>query len=81
MGHNNSWYSLLSKIVDEDAPQLWSIADLEPNRDPKDLAEDLASHFTSIRNEAKALEVEDIPTTDMMQADIPTLIESRVAGK
>ena len=55
MGRNNSWYSLLSKIVDEDAPRLWSIADMEPNKPPKEPAEDLASHFTDITNKASAL--------------------------
>ena len=38
-GKNNSWYRILSKIVDDDAPQVWSVSDLDPTKDAPTLAE------------------------------------------
>ena len=49
-GRTASWYSISSKVMDKDAPAFWSIADLEPNKQPGVLAEELAIHFTSITN-------------------------------
>ena len=51
-GRNASWYSILSRVIDDDAPQIWSLSDLEPNKAPADLAEELAEHFTNNTNEA-----------------------------
>ena len=43
-GRNGSWYSLLARMVDDDAPKLWALADLEPDKAPEKMAEDLAEH-------------------------------------
>ena len=52
-GRSVSWYSILTKAMEDDAPQLWSIADLEPTKLAGKLAEELALHFTSITNVAR----------------------------
>ena len=67
--------------MDDDAPQLWTIADLEPNKQPKDLAEELANHFTSITNEARKLVESDIPRSIVPSVLIPQLLESNVAKR
>ena len=41
LGKGNSWYKILSRMTDDDAPPLWSISELEPEKDPKTLAEEL----------------------------------------
>ena len=35
MGRPSSWYSVLSKMNDVDAPKQWSVTDLEPDMDVK----------------------------------------------
>ena len=59
-GRNGSWFNVLSRVVDEDAPKLWSLADMEPDKSPQTLAEDLAKHFTEITNQSPALEQSEI---------------------
>ena len=54
-GRSASWYTILTKVMDDDAPTLWFISDLEPNKQPAELAEELAVHFTDITNEARKL--------------------------
>ena len=62
-GISGSWYNVLSRIVDDDAPKLWSLADLEPDKAPEKLAEDLAIHFTEITNQSSELTIDEIPTS------------------
>ena len=45
--------TILNKLIDDDAPQLWTLADLEPNKKAEVLAEELAVYLTSVTNEAK----------------------------
>ena len=68
-------------MVDDDAPQLWTLADLEPNKEPKALAEELASHFVSITNQSKSLEIADVPTSEVRDVLIPQLLEENVAKR
>ena len=81
MGRPSSWYSLLSKMNDMDAPKQWSINDLEPDTDTKNLANNLAKHFTSITNQANALTPDDIPDSTVENVLIPQLLESEVARR
>ena len=67
--------------MDDDAPQLWSLSDLEPSKGPKILAEELSAHLTSVTNEARPLERDKIPTSKVPNVLIPQLLESVVAKK
>ena len=44
-GKSSSWYNILNKIIDNDAPKIWSISELEPDKEPGTLAEDLSYTF------------------------------------
>ena len=70
-GRQSSWYNILSKITDDDALTLWSIADLEPEKSAETLAEELALHFTSITNIASPLLPTDVPKA---KADVPSVL-------
>ena len=82
-GRSSSWYSILTKVMDDDAPTLWSIADLEPDKEPADLAKELAEHFTSITNIACPLANEDIPISNpgVENVLIPQLLVENVEKK
>ena len=80
-GRTASSYSILTKVMDEDAPALWSIADLEPNKQPGVLAEELAVHFTNITNEARKLEDHEIPDSIVPNILIQQLLEENVAKR
>ena len=67
--------------MDDDAPKLWSFADLEPNKGPEVLAEELAVHFTNITNKAKLLEQHEIPVSNAPNVLIPQLLESNIAKR
>ena len=78
-GKNGSWYNVLSRIVDDDAPKLWSLSDLEPDKAPEQLAEDLAVHFTEITNQSESLQ--DIPLSLVPDVLLPQLVEENVAKR
>ena len=80
-GKNGSWYNVLSRIVDDDAPKLWSLADLEPDKAPGQLAEYLAVHFTEIPNQSDPLTSNDIPRLMVADTLIPQLLEENVAKR
>ena len=80
-GKNGSWYNVLSRIVDDDAPKLWSLADLEPDKSPEVLSEQLAIHFTEITNQAKALELKEVPKSYVPNELFPQLMEENVAKR
>ena len=81
MGRQNQWYQILSCMLDNDAPKQWSVGDLEPDKDPKEIAESLAAHFTSITNQTAPLASQDIPKSKVPQVLIPQLLESNVAER
>ena len=81
LGRPSSWYSLLSKMNDLDAPKQWSINDLEPDTDIKTLANNLAKHFTSITNQASELLPGDIPESKANNVLIPQVLEEEVARR
>ena len=61
---------------------MWSVSDLDPTKDATTLAEDLASHFTSITNIAKPLDDTEIPSsTNVADVLIPKLLKENVAKK
>ena len=57
--------------MDEGAPQLWPISDLEPEKEPEKLAAELAKHFSNITNEARSLVENDIPKSEVPNILIP----------
>ena len=78
-GKNGSWYNILSKIVDDDVPKLWSLSDLDPDKDPKTLAEDLTVHFTEVTNQS--LPLSNIPASKVPDVLIPQIMENNVAKR
>ena len=80
-GRNGSWYSLLARMVDDDAPKLWSLADLEPDKAPEKIAEDLAEHFTSITNQSLPLLPSQIPVYKVPNILVPQVVQSHVAKR
>ena len=80
-GRQASWYSILTKVMDNEAPKLWLIADLEPDKAPITLAEDLAAHFTYITNQATALKDSNIPGSIVPDVLLPQLTEDGVAKR
>ena len=57
-------------MVNEDAPKLWSISELEPDKDPATIAGDLAKHFTEITNKSPALLKEEIPKSSVQDLSL-----------
>ena len=45
IGRESQWYSILSKMLDEDSPKQWSITELEPDTPPEELAEKTVTAF------------------------------------
>ena len=71
MGRSSQWYSICSKILDDDAPKPWCISDLEPETGTAELAEKLAAHFTNITNESEKLTSDQIPISKVPNVLIP----------
>ena len=67
--------------MDDDAPSLWNISDVEPNKKPQVLAEELANHFTSITNEGNSLQSSDIPRSNVPDVLIPQVVESNIVKR
>ena len=61
--------------MDDGAPPLWTLADLEPNKSPSTLAEELALHFTEITNQADPLQHSQIPVSSVPNVLVPQLLE------
>ena len=65
----------------DDAPKLWSLADLEPDKAPEKLAEDLAIHFTEITNQSLELTMDEIPISTVPEVLLPQLLQENVAKR
>ena len=80
IGRGAGWYSILNKINDKPSDD-WHITQLEPDKTPKQIATDLAAHFSKITNQADDLEVEIVPSKLKGKTSIPQLVESTVEKK
>ena len=80
IGRASAWYSILPKLNDEQAKQ-WTVNELEPDSSVEDLAEKLATHFTSITNQAQSFTFDMIPRSDAAAILIPQLLERTVADR
>ena len=81
MGRASQWYSILSRMTDDESPKAWNVMDLQPDADPKDLANKLAEHFTNITNETPALKGTDIPTSKVPNVLIPQVLTENIAKR
>ena len=68
-------------MVDNNAPKLWSISELEPDKDPTTLVEDLAKHFMEITNNSPALLKEEIPKSLVQDIIVLQLLQENVAKR
>ena len=60
---------------------MWSLADLEPNKEPQTVAEELALHFTEVTNQSPPLIPEDIPNSFVLDILIPQVLQENVAKR
>ena len=67
--------------MDDNAPNLWSLADLAPDTPAEKLAEELASHFTEITNQSKALEAQEVPCSNVPDVLILQYLKENVARR
>ena len=80
IGRGAGWYSILNKLSDN-APEEWNITQLEPEKSPKQIANDLTAHFSSITNQTTETEVERIRSRKTETPLIPQLLDSTVEKK
>ena len=68
-------------MVDDDAPKLWSLSDLEPDKSPAQLAEDLALHFTEVTNQVSPLLQTEIPAALVPDVLLTQVLENNIAKR
>ena len=77
IGRGAGWFPILNKI-DENGTKEWNITQLEPEKTPKQIATDLASHFSLITNQTTELDPPLIKSRNTSTPLIPQLLESTV---
>ena len=77
-GRSGQWYSIYRFLTSDDMPRRWQITELNPGQNPKELANDLANHFSQITNEGRPLIKEDIPRSSKGPGLIPQMQTSQV---
>ena len=77
-GRSNQWYSIYRFLSSDEMPKRWEITELRPDQKPRDLADDLALHFSKITNASKSLSDSDIPSSNNGSGMIPQLQEDFV---
>ena len=80
IGRGAGWYSALNKLNDTNT-QEWNIHQLEPDKTPETIANELAEHFSSITNQTRDTELPRIRSQNISKHLIPQLLESVVAKK
>ena len=58
-GKTNQWYNIYKFLASDDKPDRWEITQLEPDEEPRSLANKLAKHFSQITNMAPALDMNE----------------------
>ena len=80
IGRGSGWYSILNKMNDKPSDD-WNITQLEPDKTPKEIATNLAKHFSDITNQTNELVIEEVTSNILNQTTIPQLLQSTVATK
>ena len=70
----------MNKINDKPSDD-WHITQLEPDKSPKEIAQELAVHFSSITNQTKDTEVVTMSSRIPQNNLFPQLMEATVAKK
>ena len=78
-GKTGQWWSILRYLMSDENPRLWSITDLNPNNSAKELATDLAAHFTSVTNKSEPLV--DVQISDNGPGLVRLLSAQQVAAR
>ena len=68
-------------LTSDEIPRTWAITDLDPEKTAKELAKDLATHFTQVTNLVSPLEPGQIPQSDNGQGLVRLLENKQVAGR
>ena len=79
-GRGSGWYSILNKL-NEGTDNEWNIHQLEPDKEPKQIASDLAVHFSNITNQTTDPEPPRIKSLITNKPLIPQLLESTVTKR
>ena len=67
-------------MTDNDIPE-WNINQMEPDKSPMEIAENLADHFVGITNQNAGLHENDMPLSEVTPVLIPQLLEQTVETK
>ena len=80
-GNTGQWWSIAKFLKSDENPRPWTVADLKPDTPPVTLANELASHFSSITNKKSPLSQGDIPVSAVVGGLVRLVTHEQVSQR